>query len=124
MSEVAPELTLDHVQIAAPPGAEEAARHFYGALLGLRELPKPPLLAVRGGCWFECGQQQIHVGIEHDFRPAKKAHVAFRLASEALLVGLRTRLEQQGIKLRTDNEIPGKTRFFAEDPWENRIEFC
>ena len=55
---------IDHVQLAAPPGCEAAARRFFGELLGLQELPKPPALAVRGGLWFQCGAQQLHIGVE------------------------------------------------------------
>ena len=69
---------IDHVQLAAPPNSEDAARRFYGELLGMRELPKPPLLAQRGGVWFASGDVQIHIGIEQDFRPARKAHPALR----------------------------------------------
>jgi len=69
--------SIDHVQVAGPPGCEAAARTFYGDLLGLREIPKPPRLASRGGVWFRLGTQELHVGIEQDFRPALKAHPAF-----------------------------------------------
>jgi hypothetical protein len=68
---------IDHIQIAAPQGCEAAAREFYGSLLGLQEIEKPESLRSRGGCWFQCGNQQVHVGIEQNFSPAKKAHPAF-----------------------------------------------
>ena len=70
---------LDHVQLAMPPGGEEKARAFYVRLLGLRELPKPAELAARGGAWFECGALQLHLGVEREFRPARKAHPALRV---------------------------------------------
>jgi len=68
---------VDHVQIAAPEGCERAAREFYGSILGLQEIKKPLVLRTRGGCWFQCDQQQVHIGVEPGFRPAKKAHPAF-----------------------------------------------
>ena len=117
-------MKIDHVQIAAPPGAEPAARRFYGELLGLVELPKPAPLAVRGGCWFELpgDRLQIHIGIEADFRPAKKAHVALRLPSVDALWALYARLDAAGVSVRKDTEVPGLERFYAEDPWGNRLE--
>ena len=114
---------IDHVQVAAPRGGEEAGRRFYGELLGLTEIPKPAALAVRGGLWFQCGAQQIHIGVEDDFRPAKKAHPALRIREEAALIALRERLEQAGVRTREDREIPDQARFFADDPWGNRLEF-
>jgi catechol 2,3-dioxygenase-like lactoylglutathione lyase family enzyme len=114
---------IDHVQLAAPPGCEALARQFFGELLGLPELPKPPALAVRGGLWFQCGAAQIHIGVELDFRPAKKAHPALRLADEAALKVLRLRLESSGFSTREDREIEDAARFFVDDPWGNRLEF-
>jgi hypothetical protein len=114
---------IDHVQLAAPRGAEAAGRRFFGELLRLDEIPKPEALAARGGLWFQCGAQQIHIGVEDDFRPAKKAHPALRLRDEKALVALRQRLEQAGVKTREDREIADQARFFAEDPWGNRLEF-
>ncbi len=111
------------MQLAAPPGCEAEARRFFGELLGLRELPKPPALAVRGGLWFQCGAQQIHIGIEKDFRAAKKAHAALRLSDEASLEQLKGRLQAAGVATRDDNEIEDAARFFADDPWGNRLEF-
>ena len=110
------------MQLAAPPGCEPAARRFFSELLGLIEVPKPPALAVRGGVWFQCGPQQVHVGVERDFRPAKKAHPALRVESVAALDDLRSRLEAEGVPTREDDEIGDVARFFAEDPWGNRIE--
>jgi catechol 2,3-dioxygenase-like lactoylglutathione lyase family enzyme len=114
---------IDHVQLAGPPGCEDEARAFFGGLLGLAELPKPPPLAARGGVWFECGTHQIHIGIEHDFRPAKKAHPALRLSDEAALIALRERLVAAGVPVREDDAIEDAARFFAQDPWGNRVEF-
>ena len=115
---------VDHVQLAAPPDGETEARAFYGGLLGLEEIMKPPALAARGGCWFQCGAQQIHIGIETEFRAAKKAHPALRLADRAGFDGLLARLTARGVTIKHDDEeIPGVTaRFFIADPWGNRLE--
>jgi enamine deaminase RidA (YjgF/YER057c/UK114 family) len=114
---------IDHAQLAAPPGSEGEARRFFGGLLGLQELPKPPALAAGGGLWFQCGAQQLHIGIEKNFRPAKKAHVALRLADEASLDALRTRLQAARVVTKSDDAIEGIARFFADDPFGNRMEF-
>lgn len=114
---------IDHVQLAAPPDCEAAARRFFGELLGLTEVPKPAALAARGGVWFQCGAHQLHVGIEKGFRAARKAHAALRLVDEASLNALKQRLEGAGVHVRGDDEVPGSRRFFAEDPWGNRLEF-
>jgi catechol 2,3-dioxygenase-like lactoylglutathione lyase family enzyme len=111
--------SIDHVQVAGPPGCEPAARSFYGGLLGLREIPKPPALAARGGVWFQLGQQELHVGVEPEFRPALKAHPAFRCADpDALAISLQA----QGIPVTWDNGVPGVRRFFTSDPFGNRLE--
>jgi catechol 2,3-dioxygenase-like lactoylglutathione lyase family enzyme len=107
---------LDHVQVAAPPGCEAEARAFYGALLGLTEVPKPPVLAARGGVWFGV----LHVGVAADFVPAAKAHPALRVTA---LDALAARLTAAGVEVRWDDEIPGVARFYADDPWGNRLEF-
>ncbi|HEV3276582.1 MAG TPA: VOC family protein [Terriglobia bacterium] len=116
-----PEITaIDHVQVAAPQGCEIAAREFYGFVLGLEEIEKPLPLQARGGCWFRCGAQQLHVGLERDFQPARKAHPAFRVTG---LDALRERLRSQQIKIIDDDTLPGLRRFYADDPWGNRLEF-
>jgi catechol 2,3-dioxygenase-like lactoylglutathione lyase family enzyme len=107
---------LDHVQVAAPPGCEAEARAFYGTLLGLVEQPKPPALAARGGVWFGW----LHVGVAADFAPARKAHPALRVTG---LEALAERLTAAGVEVRWDEEIPGVERFYADDPWGNRLEF-
>jgi len=116
-------LGIDHVQLAAPPGCEAEGRRFFGELLGLEELPKPAPLAVRGGLWFRCGTQQIHIGIEKDFRAAQKAHPALRMRDEASIEALKARLKAAGVATRDDHELTDAARFFAEDPWGNRLEF-
>jgi catechol 2,3-dioxygenase-like lactoylglutathione lyase family enzyme len=114
-----PFTAIDHVQLAMPSGQEQAARRFYVELLGMREIPKPTELAARGGCWFESGGVQIHVGIETDFRPAKKAHPAFCCAKyDALL----SRLITAGIHIREPNDVPGIRRCHINDCFGNRIE--
>lgn len=116
-------LGLDHVQIAAPLGGEPDARRFYGELLGLRELPKPPDLAKRGGCWFELGAHQIHIGVEADFKAAKKAHAALLLADVASLDALWEKLSAAGVEVKRDDaRVEGVKRFFAFDPFGNRVE--
>jgi catechol 2,3-dioxygenase-like lactoylglutathione lyase family enzyme len=111
---------IDHVQIAAPPGCEDAARRFFGELLGMPELEKPAALKARGGVWFQCGDTQLHVGVETDFSPARKAHPAIAVGN---LAALRARLEQAGTKITEDNVLPGVLRFYADDPFGNRLEF-
>ncbi|MDA5106979.1 VOC family protein [Brevibacillus thermoruber] len=111
---------LDHVQVAAPAGCEEEARRFFRDVLGMPEVPKPEALRRRGGVWFQCGSQTVHVGVEASFAPAKKAHPAF-LTSD--LEALRQRLEAAGVTVREGDEIPGVKRFFADDPFGNRLEF-
>jgi hypothetical protein len=117
-----PTVVLDHVQIAAPPGCEEAARTFFGDLIGLPELPKPEPLRSRGGCWFALGERQLHVGVEPDFEPARKAHVALRLYGSEL-DDLAARLTAAGSPVTWDTSLPDERRFYSEDPWGNRIEF-
>lgn len=113
-------LSIDHVQLAMPPGEEDAARRFYGDLLGLRETPKPPAMAARGGCWFEAGAIRLHLGVEPDFRPARKAHPAIGVRE---LDQLARRLDAQGVEVRPDAELEGVARFFVNDPFGNRLEF-
>jgi catechol 2,3-dioxygenase-like lactoylglutathione lyase family enzyme len=115
-------IDLDHVQIAAPPGCEAEARRFFGGLLGLAEIEKPGPLRARGGAWFALGERQIHVGVEADFKPARKAHVALR-GEPAELDDLAARLAAAGSPVTWDDTLPGERRFYSEDPWGNRIEF-
>jgi len=110
---------IDHVLIAMPAGREEAARAFYRDMLGFTEKEKPPQLAVRGGCWFESGDVKLHLGVEDDFRPARKAHPALRCRDYA---GLLARLAAAGVEARPANEVPGVTRCHVDDPFGNRIE--
>jgi ribosomal protein S18 acetylase RimI-like enzyme len=108
---------IDHVQVAAPAGGEDAARAFYGELLGLPELPKPERLRERGGVWFGVGDQQLHVGIEEHFAPARKAHPALAVPRASDLSVLAARLEAAGRRIAWDGP-----RFYVEDPFGNRLE--
>jgi ubiquinone/menaquinone biosynthesis C-methylase UbiE/catechol 2,3-dioxygenase-like lactoylglutathione lyase family enzyme len=112
-------LALDHMQLAMPRGAEEQARAFYGGVLGLEELPKPPALAARGGVWFRCGEQQIHLGVEQDFHPQRKGHPGLLVRD---LAATRARLEAAGAPIVPDDLLPGYERFYTADPFGNRIE--
>jgi catechol 2,3-dioxygenase-like lactoylglutathione lyase family enzyme len=109
---------LDHVQLAMPAGEEDAARAFYGELLGIPEVPKPPRLAARGGCWFERGELKVHLGVENDFRPARKAHPAFRVKDLPALVA---RLGAADVPV-VDDAMEGHHRVYVEDPFGNRLE--
>lgn len=111
---------IDHVQVAAPRGCEEEARAFYGGLLGLEELPKPEALRANGGCWFRAGAQELHVGVEEPFAPARKAHPGFVVAD---LEALAERLHAAGVVVAFDDSIVGIERFHAADPFGNRLEF-
>jgi catechol 2,3-dioxygenase-like lactoylglutathione lyase family enzyme len=110
---------LDHLQLAMPRGKETEARAFYAGILGLTELQKPPNLAPRGGVWFSIGSQQLHLGVEQDFRPAKKAHPAFLVRD---LRGLCARLEQHGFSPYEDEPLVGYERCYVADPFGNRLE--
>lgn len=110
---------IDHVQLAMPAGGEAAARGFYAGLLGLAEQPKPPHLAVRGGCWFEGGGVKIHLGVEADFRPARKAHPALLVRD---LPGLVRVLAGAGVEVVDDEPLDGYDRVYAADPFGNRLE--
>jgi len=113
-------LAIDHVQIAIPPGAEDVARGFYRDVLGLPETPKPEPLARRGGFWLQGAGFQIHVGIDADFHPARKAHPAFRVRGVAALL---ERALAHGLEAHRDEELAGVSRIFVYDPFGNRLEF-
>ena len=111
---------IDHVQLAMPAGEEDKARTFYVGILGMRELPKPPGLAKKGGAWFEADSVKLHVGVEAEFRPAKKAHVALTVSGAD---DLKQKLSTAGYPVRVDTDIEGVKRFFTDDCFGNRIEF-
>lgn len=110
---------IDHVQLAMPPGGESSAVAFYEVLLGIAHVPKPPDLALRGGCWFEDHGVKVHLGVEQDFHPAKKAHPAFVVAD---LRGLVETLRDAGIEIVDDEPLDGYERAYAYDPFGNRLE--
>ncbi|AOR36951.1 glyoxalase [Streptomyces fodineus] len=113
---------IDHVQLAAPPASEETLRAFYTGALGMTEIPKPPVLAARGGCWFATpgGSVQLHLGIEDPFRPAQKAHTGLRVTD---IDALSDRLAAHGAPVVWDDNLPGHRRFYSTDPVGNRLEF-
>lgn len=110
---------LHHVQLAAPAGSEPALRAFYGDLLGMTEIAKPPVLAARGGVWFSSGSVELHLGIEDAFRPARKAHPGLLVTDLDALV---RRLAGAGHEIRPDDLLPGFRRCYADDPVGNRLE--
>jgi catechol 2,3-dioxygenase-like lactoylglutathione lyase family enzyme len=124
---------IHHVQLACPPGSEDALRAFYGGVLGLAEKPKPPVLAARGGCWFVAVDErtgtvdiELHLGVEADFRPARKAHPGLLwpdLPGLPDLSELAERLAAAGYPVEWSDELPGYRRFHTADPHGNRLEF-
>lgn len=111
---------LHHAQLAMPPGNEAEAEAFYTGILGIPRVEKPTHLQARGGCWFETGETRIHLGVEHGFAPARKAHPALLVED---LEEMRRRLEDAGVEVVIDQPLPGYDRFYADDPFGNRIEF-
>ncbi|MBP1967932.1 catechol 2,3-dioxygenase-like lactoylglutathione lyase family enzyme [Virgibacillus natechei] len=110
---------IDHVQLAAPEGSENIARKFFTDILGFEEVEKPKTLKKRGGVWFSFGVNQLHIGIEEPFSPAKKAHPAFEVEN---IEELKNHLANNEIKYVLDNNLPGANRIYVDDPFGNRIE--
>ena len=110
---------LDHVQLAMPVGGEDRAREFYHGVLGIPEVPKPADMAARGGCWFERDQLKVHLGVEAQFRAARKAHPAFIVSDLAALVA---QIRAAGYPVKEDHELSGYFRVFVDDPFGNRVE--
>jgi catechol 2,3-dioxygenase-like lactoylglutathione lyase family enzyme len=113
-----PIVGIDHVQLAMPPGREDDAREFYAGLLGIPEKAKPVELEKRGGVWFELDTAKIHLGVEADFRPARKAHPALLVSD---LAGLVSRLRAAGVDV-VDDALVGYHRVYVSDPFGNRLE--
>ncbi|WP_030941874.1 VOC family protein [Streptomyces sp. NRRL S-646] len=119
---------IDHVQLAAPPGSEDRLRAYYVDVLGMTEIPKPHVLAARGGCWFQAGAVQLHLGVEAapagggkcHCRPARKAHPGLRVTD---IERYAARLQAHGTQVEWDGNLPGHRRFYSEDPVGNRLEF-
>lgn len=112
-------LVLHHVQVGCPAGGEAGTRRFYGELLGLTEVPKPTVLAARGGAWFRGDGYELHVGVEEGFTPARKAHPAFLVTDADVLA---TRLQAAGLMVAWDDNFPGYRRFHTADLHGNRVE--
>lgn len=112
-------VAIDHVQLAMPVGGEDAARKFYAGVLGVPEVPKPEHMAKRGGCWFEIGTVRLHLGVEADFRPAKKAHPALMVDD---LAALEAALNAAGFATQPGDFLEGYVRIDVHDPFGNRIE--
>jgi catechol 2,3-dioxygenase-like lactoylglutathione lyase family enzyme len=110
---------LDHVQLAMPAGKESLARPFYAGLLGLTEVEKPPHLAARGGAWFESAGVRIHLGVDHDFRPARKAHPGLLVTN---LKGLAGSLRAAGYDVAPGEPLEGYEHAYVDDPFGNRLE--
>lgn len=110
---------LDHVQLAMPVGREAEAEAFYAGLLGLEPVPKPAALAARGGCWFRRGTLALHLGVEEDFRPARKAHPALVVRD---LPALESALGAAGVEVRPNPDSPPGAGAYVDDPFGNRIE--
>ncbi len=110
---------VDHVQLAMPQGAEQFAREFYADVLGLPEIPKPSVLAVRGGAWFQCGALQLHLGADPDFQAARKAHPALVVQGFESFIAM---LEERGVKVTPEETVGGRLRANIADPFGNRIE--
>jgi catechol 2,3-dioxygenase-like lactoylglutathione lyase family enzyme len=111
---------IHHVQLSAPTGSESIARAFWCDVLGLGEVEKPAELAARGGNWFRGHGIEIHVGVEAEFRPARRAHPGFQVHD---IDAWATRLERSGHEIRWDDLFPGMRRFYTADPFGNRLEF-
>ncbi|WP_406298174.1 glyoxalase [Embleya sp. NBC_00888] len=111
---------LHHVQLAIPAGSEDACRAFYLGVLGMTEVAKPPVLAARGGLWVRAGTLEMHLGVEADFRPARKAHPGILVAD---LDDVMARLTANGTEVVPDGEFPGHRRCYAQDAVGNRLEF-
>ncbi|HEX6299783.1 MAG TPA: VOC family protein [Acidimicrobiia bacterium] len=111
---------LHHVQLAMPVGPEAEAEEFYEGILGLRRVAKPAHLGSRGGCWFDNGEVRIHLGVESEFRPARKAHPALLVDD---LEALKAVFGKAGIDVTMDQPLPGFERFYSSDPFGNRLEF-
>ncbi len=110
---------LHHVQLAVATGSDPALREFYGGLLGMTEVPKPAALVGRGGVWFRSGTAELHLGVEADFRPARKAHPGLLVEELDAIVA---RLADAGRDVRPDDLLPGYCRCYVNDPCGNRVE--
>ena len=113
-------MRLDHIQLAMPAGEEDSARSFFGGILNMIEDDKPYPLNQRGGVWFRSGDTIVHLGVEQDFVPQRKAHPAFLVSD---LDALASSLSDSGFPVKWDDALPDRKRFYSEDPFGNRLEF-
>ncbi len=111
---------LHHINLTIPIGSEEQCRNFWGTILGMVELGKPPVLAARGGCWFRGGGLEVHLGVGKDFSPIRKAHPGILVSD---LASFAEHLQKHGVPVTWDDNFPGFHRFYSEDPFGNRLEF-
>ena len=116
-------MSLHHVQLAMPTGREERARRFYAGALGFTEVPKPPVLAARGGVWFRRGNCEIHLGVEEPYAPARKAHPGIVIVDVTAFDHLAAQLTEAGETVTPDSSLPGFRRFYVDDCFGNRLEF-
>ena len=112
-------LGLHHVQVACPAGSEDALRSFYAGVLGLPEIAKPPSMRARGGCWFQVGPQELHLGVQEPFTPATKAHPCLLVDD---LEAVAASVLAAGAEVRPSEDIEGVRRFHTDDPVGNRVE--
>ena len=110
---------IEHIQLAMPSGQEDIARKFYSGLLEIPEVSKPPELAKRGGVWFESGRLKVHLGVDPDFRPARKAHPGLLVQDLSSLVH---KLREAGVEVVEAEPLPGFAHVYIADPFGNRIE--
>lgn len=111
-------IRLDHIQICIPTGKEDEARQFYSGIIGLTEIPKPAALIPNGGLWYQIADTQLHIGTESETNKSKR-HPAFQVAD---INGAKIHLENNGVAIREEIQIPGQIRFSFIDPFGNRIE--
>ncbi len=113
-------MRLHHILLTIPPGGEESARTFLGEVIGMTEAPRPPALTGRVNGWFRLGDLEIHIAEEEGFRPARKAHPGIEVDD---LDGLADRVASAGHRVEWDDLLPGRRRFYTDDPFGNRLEF-
>ncbi|HKR58397.1 MAG TPA: VOC family protein [Pyrinomonadaceae bacterium] len=114
-------LFLQHVNVRVRPDVEDAAKNFYGKLLGLREIPKPEDLKARGGAWYQIGGVQLHLSRDGAAdNEGSKRHFCFYVAD---LEQAQQQLASAGVEILPDDQpIPGQPRFYVRDPGGNLIE--
>lgn len=113
---------IHHVQVCCPPGTRDVVRAFYTGVVGFAEMPQPPAIAARGGCWFAGDGIELHVGVDPDFRAARRAHPGLMVA-DADALAERLRAAGYPVEWAAADEVPGPRRFHTSDPHGNRLEF-